>query len=243
MTETNIIPAHKPPIVVLREKLQDPVRREELKNALVDVDPDHFIRTVITAATINPELQACSFQSLWNACMRACRDQLLPDGREGAIVPFKDRAQWIPMYQGFLKRFRQSGECKWITANVVRKGEAFTHYIDQTGEHFHHIPDGDEKAPIIKVYGAALTKDGAFYVAVMSMSEIEQIKRDPARTAPDSPWQKWPGEMMKKTAMRRLAKLLPVGRDLIAEEESLGRSGDVATLADRRAQSRCGGIA
>ena len=39
-----------------------------------------------------------------------------------AIVPFKSNAQWIPMYQGLLKKFRQSGECKWITANVVRRG-------------------------------------------------------------------------------------------------------------------------
>ena len=49
MTETNITPiAHKPPIVVLREKLQE--RRPELQAALTDIDPDHFIRALITAA-------------------------------------------------------------------------------------------------------------------------------------------------------------------------------------------------
>ena len=56
MTETNITPiAHKPPIVVLREKLQE--RRPELQAALTDIDPDHFIRALITAAQINPELR------------------------------------------------------------------------------------------------------------------------------------------------------------------------------------------
>ena len=208
---------HKPPIVVLREKLE--TRKGELQKALVDIDADHFIRTMITAATIDPNLQACSFNSLWIACLRACRDQLLPDGREGVIIPFKDKATWVPMYQGLLKRFRDSGECKWITANVVRDGEMFTHYIDQTGEHFHHIPDGNEKSPIIKVYGAALTKDGAFYVAVMSMSEIEEIKKESRANRPDSPWQKHAGEMMKKTALRRLSKLLPAGRNIFQQEE------------------------
>ena len=209
---------NKPPLVVMYEKMED--RKHELKKALGgDIDPDHFIRTLITAATIDPNLQACSWNSLWTACLKACRDRLLPDGRQGVIIPFKDKATWVPMYQGLLKRFRDSGECRWITANVVRTGEEFTHYINQEGEHFHHIPDGDEKAKIIKVYGAALTKDGAFYVAVMSMSEIEEIKKESKANRPDSPWQKYPAEMMKKTALRRLSKLLPAGRDIFQQEE------------------------
>ena len=207
----------KPPIVILREKLE--TRKDELQKALVDIDADHFIRTMITAATIDTNLQACSFNSLWIACMRACRDRLLPDGREGVIIPFKDKATWVPMFQGLLKRFRDSGECKWITAYVVREGEVFTHYVDQTGEHFHHVPDGNEKSKIIKVYGAALTKDDAFYVAVMSMSEIEEIKKESKANRPDSPWQKFPSEMMKKTALRRLSKLLPAGRNIFQQEE------------------------
>ena len=142
---------------MLREKLQE--RRPELQAALTDIDPDHFIRALITAAQINPELQACSFQSLWLACMRACRDNLLPDGREGAIAPFKSNAQWIPMYQGLLKKFRASGQCKWITSNVVRQGEEFSHWIDQDGEHFRHVPGvSDGVAPVELVYAAALTE-------------------------------------------------------------------------------------
>lgn len=208
----------KPPIVVLRERLIE--RRDELRNALTDIDPDHFIRALVTSAQVNPELQACSFQSLWLACMRACRDGLLPDGREGSIVPFKSNAQWIPMYQGLLKKFRQSGECKWITANVVREGEIFEHWIDQTGEHFKHVPGiSDGVAPVELVYAAALTKDGAFYVAVMTMAEINKVKAMSKASREDSPWRQWPDEMMKKTALRRLSKLLPAGRDFFEDEE------------------------
>jgi len=188
MSETNIVTAqNKPPLVVLRERLE--ARKGELANALNDIKPDHFIRAVTTAAQMNPDIQACSFQSLWLACMRACRDGLLPDGREGAIVPYKSNAQWIPMYQGLLKKFRQSGMAKWITSDVVREGETFEHWVDQTGEHFKHIPEGDESKPIIKVYAAALTTDGAFYVAVMSMTEINKIKAMSKASRDDSPEQ------------------------------------------------------
>ena len=219
MTDTNVPPvAHKPPIVVMRERLME--RKDELRNALTDIDPDHFIRVLITAAQINPELQACSFQSLWLAIMRACRDNLLPDGREGVIAAFKSNAQWIPMYQGLLKRFRQSGQCKWITADVVREGEVFEHWVDQNGQHFKHVPGtSDGVAPIERVYAAALIHDGAFYCAVMSMAEINKIKAMSRASREDSPWRQWPDEMAKKTALRRLSKLLPAGRDIFEDED------------------------
>ena len=207
---TDIVPANKPPIVILREKLE--ARRDELAKALTDVTPDQFIRALVTAAQIDTNLQACSWQSIWLAAMRACRDGLLPDGREGSIVPFKDKATWIPGYQGLLKRFRRSGECKWITANVVRQGETFEHWIDQNGEHFKHVPGvSDGVAPVELVYAAALTKDDAFYCSVLTMAEINKIKAESRTAREDSPWRKWPDEMMKKTALRRLSKLLPAG--------------------------------
>jgi phage RecT family recombinase len=220
MSDSNVATINKPPIVALRERLLD--RRSELRSALPsDIDPDHFIRAVTTAAQINPDLQACSFSSLWLACMRACRDGLLPDGVQGAIVPFKSSCSWIPMYQGLLKKFRQSGQCKWITAQIVRNGEEFVHHIDEGGEKFRHVPGDDDTLPIEKVYAAALTKDGAFYITVLSMNEIKKIQNLSKASREDAPWKVWPTEMMKKTALRRLAKLLPSGRDIIDDDDNL----------------------
>jgi recombination protein RecT len=224
MTDTNIVTTdqQEPPIVVLRARLEK--RREELRKAWIGIDPDKFISVLTTSARINPKLQACRWESMWLACMKACRNNLLPDGVEGAIVPYKDEATWIPMYRGLLKLFRQSGECKWITANVVRKNEVFEHWIDQTGEHFKHIPGtSDNVSPVERVYAAALTKDDAFYVAVLSMAEINKIRAMSRASREDSPWQQWTDEMMKKTALRRLSKLLPAGppiSDSEDEEES-----------------------
>ena len=218
MTETNITPI-KPPIVVLYEKLEN--RKGELKKALTDIDPDHFIRALINAAHDQSGLAGMQFQFTLECLHGDCQDNLLPNGVEGAIVPYKDKATWIPMYRGLLKRFRQSGECKWITANVVRQGEVFEHWIDQTGEHFKHVPDiSDGVAPVELVYTAALTKDGAFYVAVMTLAEINKIKAESRASRENSPWRKWGDEMMKKTALRRLSKLLPAGRDFFEDDES-----------------------
>ena len=80
----------RPPMVVLRERLQ--AREAELRAALTDITPEQFIRAVMTSAAINPDILACNCPSLWTACMRACRDGLLPDGVDGAIVAYKDKA-------------------------------------------------------------------------------------------------------------------------------------------------------
>ena len=220
MTDTMAVVAtniNKPPIVVLRERLE--ARKGELKAALTDITPEQFIRAVITSATINPEIQACTWQSVWIACMQACRDGLLPDGVEGAIVPFKSKAQWLPMYQGLLRRFRRSGKFKWVTANVVREGEEFAHHIDEQGEHFRHVPGDKFDAPIVKIYAMATTKDGGVFVNVMSLAEANKIRNMSRASRDDSPWKVWPEEMYKKTALRRLSKVLPSGRDIIPEEE------------------------
>lgn len=213
MTDTTqaMTTANKPPLLVLRERLE--ARRAELKSALIDISPDVFIRALTTSAQINPDILACSFQSLWTACMRACRDGLLPDGVEGAIVPYKDRATWIPMYQGLLRNFRRSGQFRWITAGIVRQGEEFSHFIDEAGEHIKHVPGDNVAAPIEKIYAMATTKDAGLFITVMPVAEANKIRAMSRASREDSPWKQWPEEMYKKTVLRRLSKLLPTARD------------------------------
>jgi recombination protein RecT len=217
MTDTTVTVARKHPLVVLRERLE--ARVDELKASLPsDIKPERFIRALITAAQVNPDLLATNFQSLWIACMRACRDGLLPDGVEGAIVPYKEKATWIPMYRGLLKKAAPS--MRWITTNVVYQGEPFEHWVDEHGEHLKHTPgDTFDESKIVRVYAMGQTKDGGTYVAVLSLAEIDKIRKSSRTTRTDTPWFAWLTEMMKKTALRRLHKLLPVAVELPDEEE------------------------
>lgn len=208
----------RPPMVVLRERLAS--REAELRAALgPDIPVAMFVRAVMTSVALNPDLLGCTWNSMWMACLKACREGLLPDGVDAAIVPFKTTAQFIPMYQGMLRRFRRSGQFKWVTAGLVRQGEEFQHFIDETGEHFKHVPGDDFNAPIKKLYALATTKEGGVFVAVMLIAEANKIKGISKTTREDSPWKLWPEEMYKKTVLRRLAKYLPSARDVMPEEE------------------------
>jgi recombination protein RecT len=190
--------------------------------------PERFISSVMTAVQLNPDLLACERRSLWLACMRAAQDGLLPDGKDAAIVAYKQKAQYLPMYQGLLRKFRNSGQFKWITAGVVYDGEVFEHWIDENGEHFKHVPSNDNPdRKVRRVYSLATTKDGGVFIADLSLADINKRRAMSRASRDDAPWKQWPDEMMKKTALRVLSKLLPQSSDIDVflqrdEAESLG---------------------
>jgi recombination protein RecT len=160
--------------------------------------------------------------------MRCAQDGLLPDGQEAAIVPYKDKAQYLPMYQGLLKKFRNSGQFRWVGTGIVFEGDVYEHWITQEGEHFKHVPADDNSGKKIRrVYALATTKEGGSFIADLSMAEIDKRRAMSRASRDDAPWKQWPDEMMKKTALRVLSKLLPKSSDIDIflqrdEAESLG---------------------
>jgi recombination protein RecT len=230
-------PKQANPVVVLHNYLQE--RISTFKSALPPhLKPDRFIASVMTAVQLNQDLLACDRRSLFMACVRAAQDGLLPDGTEAAIVPLKDKAQYLVMYQGLMKKFRNSGEFRWVTAGLVREGEIYEHWITEQGEHFKHIPGDDSDAPVRRVYALATTKDGGSFVADLSVKEINKRRAMSRATRDDAPWKQWPEEMQKKTALRVLSKLLPKSSDIDAflqrdEAESLGVQA-TDTISDPR---------
>jgi recombination protein RecT len=193
-------------------------RADELRRALpAHISTDHFIRVVTTAVQLNLDLLTCDRTSLWNECLKCAQDGLLPDNREAALIPFKSKVTYIPMVYGLLKKFRNSGQFKWVDADIVYQGDEFHHYKDETGPHFKHTP-GDERDPkkIRRIYATATTKDGGFFIEDMTPSEVQKRRNMSRASREDAPWNKWPEEMMKKTALRSLAKLLPMSSDIDA---------------------------
>jgi recombination protein RecT len=221
MSSTDVAaPVGKHPREVFRTRLYE--RKGEIKNMLpTDISVDAFIRAAETSVQLNPEILACTWQSLWDALVRACRAGLLPDGQEAAIVPFKAKAQFLPMVQGVLRNARRSGQLKWIKADVVREGETYMHEVTHEGEIFRHVPGDDFGAQILRAYAVAITKDGAFFSAVLSLAEINKHRAFSRAGREDSPWNQWAEAMSVKTAIHKLGKMLPSVRDAIADDDTI----------------------
>lgn len=197
----------------------------EVRNAIERMSPqfkaalpahipvERFIRTTLTAVQTNPALLSADRRTLFASATRAAQMGLLPDGREGAIVTFGQNCQFMPMMAGILKLVRNSGELASIDAQIVYKNDGFTYRpgIDLVPQ---HTPDWfGERGDIVGVYAVAKMKDGSAYVEILSHKQVEQV-RNVSRAKGSGPWVTWWDEMARKTAIRRLAKRLPLSTDL-----------------------------
>jgi len=203
------------PVEAVRNTLK--IMEPQFKAALPpQVSVKKFTRVAMTAIQNTPSLLNIDRKSLFGELIKCSQDGLLPNGEEAAIIPFKNQAKYMPMVKGILKKVRNSGELASITSQIVYKNDEFEFYVDEDGEHLKHRPNMfSDRGEIIGVYAIAKTKDGAFYVEVLSMADINSIKN--MSKGKNTPWGgPFAGEMMRKSAIRRLSKRLPMSTDLEA---------------------------
>lgn len=215
------------PVAQLKSGL-DQMRSQLLLQLPAHVKVDRFIRICMTAVNNNPDLLGCDRRSFYQACLKAASDGLLPDGREGALVPFKDHSnrklvQWMPMVSGLIKLIRQSGEIDSIGARIVYQREIdekrFNFVITEGREQLFHDPIlwGERGDPVIAYAYARFKESG--HVEYLPMHKADILKRKVMSRAAKGPWQTWELEMWQKTVLRALAKRLPLSSDLVEKIE------------------------
>jgi recombination protein RecT len=198
---------------------------DQFKFALpAHIPVERFVRVVMTAIQNNPKLMKCTRQSLFNACMKAAQDGLLPDGREGAIVPYgededgkgkSDVAQWMPMIFGIRKKVRNSGALSDWNCQVVHEGDDFDYALGDN-PYIHHKPSsrGGRTRPVTHAYSIAKFPDGTLSREVMNIDQIKDIQSK--AKAKRGPWSDpifYP-EMCRKTVAKLHSKQLPMSTDL-----------------------------
>lgn len=206
-------------VAVVRHELAG--MTEQFKAALpAHIPVERFCRVVMTAVQNNPDLVVkCSRRSLWNAAMKAAQDGLLPDGREGAIVPFAtrdgpDEAQWLPMIGGLRKKARNSGEIATWDAQVVHEKDYFEFELGDD-PYIKHKPSLDaDPGRVIAAYSVCLLKSGEKSREVMSIAAIEKVRARSRTKKTTTPWFTDYEEMCRKTVARRHSKVLPTSTDL-----------------------------
>jgi len=206
------------PLVAFRNYAAE--RIETLQSSLPKhISPDVFLSVAMTALQKKPDLLKCTKQSLWNACIMAAQDGLLPDGREGAIAPYGQNADgkrvaeiatWMPMIEGLRKKARNSGEILNWEVHAVRARDHFRFALGDEA-FIEHEPYFGQEDPgeILGVYSIATLKDGIKSRDVMTARDVRKIEGK--SSAKNGPWKDptfW-GEMAKKTIARRHYKQLP----------------------------------
>lgn len=210
----------------------------KLENALPDgVTPKRFASVAVAAIKGSPELIAADRESLYNAIVRCAQDGLMPDGKEAALVIYKDRkrgdiVRYMPMVGGFRKIAATYGIS--IVADVVRDGDTFDYSKVPPALAHKPAPLGKQRGDIIGAYAVAY-RAGKLIAApeVMEPAEIEKV-RAVSRSAKSEygPWVNWWDRMAAKTVARRLFAQLPLAdtdeqtRSVIAASDNEFDFGD-----------------
>jgi recombination protein RecT len=186
----------------------------EIKKALPGhLDAERVARIAITLIGTNPALQACTPESFLGALMTASQLGLEPGPLgEAYLVPYGKQVTFIAGYKGLIKLAFQSGQLKRIAAHVIREHDDFdfAHGLDP---YLTHKPKLTGRGDPIGVYAAAVLANGERPFVVMSYEQVEAIRRR-SKAAKVGPWVSDWDAMARKTAVRQLARWLPMSTDL-----------------------------
>lgn len=167
----------------------------------------------IIAISKNNDLANCTLLSFLHSVKVAARLGLDPSGvmGEAYMVPFKDQCQLIPGYRGLVKLARNSGDVKSIWAEVVYSCDKFDYRLGLHPDIDHEPGDraNAKDSDITHVYAVAKMTDGDPQFVVLTRQEIEKIRAS-SRAGRFGPWVDWWAEMAKKSAVKRLIKMLPI---------------------------------
>ncbi len=182
------------------------------------MSPARFNQIVLTLCAQNPYLLECQPTSLIAAVLQCATLGLSPEPSMGQFyfLPFKGKIQGVPGYKGLANLAWKSGAVASLSMQVVRQGDEFD-YEFGLAPMLRHKPRAPLTAPITHAYATAKPIGGENMFEVLTLEEVEAVKaRSPSASKSFSPWKSDYAAMAKKTAFRRLAKLLPLSTDRAA---------------------------
>jgi len=193
--------------------------REQFARALPKhLTPERFARVAITALTRTPKFQECTPESVMKCLLDCSAMGIEPDNRRAYLIPYKRECTLIISYMGLIELIRRSGDVVSIRAETVCEKD---HFAWSNGEIEHSINWREDRGEAQAVYAEAVMKSGERQAAVMTRAEVNAIRDRSSgyqyaiREKKDHPWiTDWP-EMAKKTAVRRLSKMLPLSSEIM----------------------------
>lgn len=197
-----------------KKQLASPVVQDTFNQAGMDKKMlAKFTAIASRVAQENPALLHADRPSLLFAMQSAAEDNLMPDGREGALIAYGKKVQWQPMIAGIRKKLTKAGFD--MRAEIVYEKDKFYFESGDDPKIIHQPQVFGDRGPIIGAYAIATNLEtGEKYRETMDVEELEKIRLQ--SRGKDSPaWKLWKTEMFRKSVAKRLYKSLPIEDDSI----------------------------
>lgn len=231
----------------VRHLLMNQQARDQLAMvAAKHMNPERMMRVVANAIRTTPKLGQCEPMSFLGALMQCAALGLEPNTILGHayLIPFDNKkkgvteVQVVVGYKGLIDLARRSGHITSLSANIHYSDDEMWEYEEGTEARLRHRP-GPQKGDKLHAYAIAKFKDGGHAYVVLPWEHVIRI-RDGSQgyqTAKrfgklaDSPWAKHEDEMAKKTAIRALAKYLPLSVEFMDAMQLDEARADYRTFA------------
>lgn len=222
----------------LRTLIEGDRFREQIAKSLPrHLSPDRFARIAITALTRTPKLAECTQESLFKCLLDLSAAGLEPDGRRAHLIPYGRECTLVIDYKGLVELIRRSGDVVSLRAETVCENDEFE-WVN--GEVKHRVDWRKPRGEMQAVYAEARMKSGEVQTATMTLDEVEGIRKR-SKAGNNGPWKTDYAEMAKKTAVRRLSKMLPLSSEIMDTVDRVDSPidfGSPATVANQESEER-----
>jgi len=248
--EVEVNPANQPTVeqkrnlrvIEVERKLSDVVKSYiPSKNGQPVINPENFIKSALNFVK-NLKNDNIDKNTIVSALLHCASDGLLPDGKQSTLIPYGGAFTYIPMYQGLIEIAYRGGAIQSLNTHIIYDNDTFEVQMG-TEEKITHIPNMFETGNKIAVYAVATLNTGGKVYCCLRRKEVEAIKNEminklikkekskqpdirkkeedeEAKRIASSPWTKYEDEMWKKTAIRRIYKMIPKSNNDIVQQRS-----------------------
>lgn len=143
-------------------------------------------------------------------------------------IPYGGNMQFQTDYKGEIKLCKRYSQnpIKDIFAKVVREGDFFEEEVNGGVQNIHYKPVPFSDSRMVGAFAVVVYKDGSMLYDTMSAKDIETVRDVYSKAKDSQAWKESPGEMYKKTVLRRLCKLIDLNFDNIAQRLAYEDGGD-----------------
>jgi recombination protein RecT len=139
---------------------------------------------------------------------------LNPALKEAYLVPRGGKICLDPSYIGLVKLATDTGAIEWVQAEIVKEKDDFQ-YQGVGKAPIHKMNPFGDRGAIIGVYCVAKLSTGEHLSTIMSKADCDAIRDKSSQASKSGPWVSFYEEMLKKTVIKRAAKLWPRSERLL----------------------------
>lgn len=143
-------------------------------------------------------------------------------------IPYGGTVKFQTDYKGEIKLTKKYSKnpIKDIYAKNVKEGDFFEEIIENGRQSVNFRPTPFSDKPIIGTFAVVLFRDGSMMYDTMTVAEMENTRKVFSKAQNSKAWKETPGEMYKKTVLRRLCKLIDLDFDNAEQQRAFQEGSD-----------------